>query len=107
MPTRQVVVLNPTGIHARPSLAIANTVRPYDAEVKIRNGRTVVDAKDVLQLLSLGAAQGTELTLVAKGPDADRVLDAMEQLFRDGFGLDLEKPDAKNPSPVHPGGRIA
>ena len=49
-------------------------------------GQTV-NAADVLQLLSLGASRGTELTLSAAGPDAEQVLDALAQQFADGFGL--------------------
>jgi len=41
----------------------------------------------VLQLLTLGAPQGTELVLMAKGPDAEEVLTALESLFADGFGM--------------------
>jgi phosphocarrier protein HPr len=85
--TRTVTVSNPTGLHARPSVAIASTVKKFQAKVEIRRGNQVVSASDVLQLLTLGAPQGTELTLMAKGPDAEQVLDALEGLFADGFGM--------------------
>jgi phosphotransferase system HPr (HPr) family protein len=85
--TRTVVVSNPTGLHARPSVAIASTVKKYQAKVEIRRGNQAVNAGDVLQLLTLGAPQGTELVLVAKGPDAEEVLNALEGLFADGFGM--------------------
>ena len=85
--TRTVLVSNPTGLHARPSVAIASTVKKFQAKVEIRRGNQVVNAGDVLQLLTLGAPQGTELVLMAKGPDAEQVLDAIEGLFADGFGM--------------------
>ena len=85
--TRTLTVSNPTGLHARPSVAIASTVRKYRSKVHIRRDNQVVDAGEVLQLLTLGASQGTRLTLTAKGPDAEEVLDALETLFADGFGL--------------------
>jgi phosphotransferase system HPr (HPr) family protein len=85
--TRTVVVSNPTGLHARPSVAIAATVKKYQATVEIRRGNQTVNAGDVLQLLTLGAPQGTELVLMAKGPDAEEVLTALESLFADGFGM--------------------
>lgn len=85
--TRTVTVSNPTGLHARPSVAIATTVRKYKSKVQIRRGNEVVDAGEVLQLLTLGAPQGTTLILTAKGPDAEEVLDAIVVLFADGFGL--------------------
>jgi phosphotransferase system HPr-like phosphotransfer protein len=46
-----------------------------------------VDASDVVELLSLGAGQGTELVLAAKGADAEATLDALVQLFDNDFGL--------------------
>jgi len=85
--TRTVTVSNPTGLHARPSVAIATTVRKYKSKVQIRRDSQVVNAGEVLQLLTLGASQGTKLTLTAKGPDAEEVLDALVVLFAGGFGL--------------------
>ena len=85
--TRTVTITNPTGLHARPSVAIATTVRKYKSKVQIRHDSEAVDAGEVLQLLTLGAQQGTELTLTAHGPDAEEVLDALVKLFAGGFGL--------------------
>jgi phosphotransferase system HPr (HPr) family protein len=85
--TRKVVVINPAGLHARPSLAVSQTVRASKSQVEIRAPRQTVNAADVLQLLSLGAARGTELVLSAAGPDAEQVLDSLAQQFADGFGL--------------------
>jgi phosphotransferase system HPr (HPr) family protein len=85
--TRKVVVVNPAGLHARPSLAVSQTVRGSKSKVEIRDGRQTVDAGDILQLLSLGATRGTELTLSAAGPDAQEVLDSLARQFADGFGL--------------------
>jgi phosphotransferase system HPr (HPr) family protein len=85
--TRKVVVINPAGLHARPSLAVSKTVRASKSKVEIRDGRQTVDAAEILQLLSLGATRGTKLTLSATGPDADEVLDSLVQQFADGFDL--------------------
>jgi phosphotransferase system HPr (HPr) family protein len=85
--TRKVVVQNPAGLHARPSLAISQTVRASKSKVEIRSPHQTVDGGDILQLLSLGAARGTELVLSANGPDAEAVLDKLVGQFNDGFGL--------------------
>lgn len=88
--TRRVLVRNRAGIHARPSLAISNTVRQFQSEVQVVSGDRQVDGRDVLQLLTLGAERGAELVLSAKGPDAEQVLDALEKLFADNFGFPLD-----------------
>jgi phosphotransferase system HPr (HPr) family protein len=85
--TRKVVVQNPAGLHARPSLAVSQTVRASQSKVEIRAPRQTVDAAEILQLLSLGATQGTELELSATGPDAKQVLDALADQFANCFGL--------------------
>jgi phosphotransferase system HPr (HPr) family protein len=85
--TRQMVVTHPGGVHARPSLAILNTVRRFRSEVRIRYNHTEADASAILELLSLGIPHGAEVTLTARGPDADEVLDALEKLFADNFGI--------------------
>jgi phosphocarrier protein HPr len=85
--TRTVTILNPAGLHARPSLAVAQTVRGSKSKVEIRNGDQTVNAADILQLLSLGAVCGTQLTLSAEGPDAEQVLGTLANLFADRFGL--------------------
>jgi phosphocarrier protein HPr len=81
---RTVIVTNPAGLHARPSAAIAQAVRRFKSKVLIGSRNEVVDASSILELLTLGAKQGSELVLTAKGPDAEQVLDAVvEELAKD------------------------
>jgi len=87
-PSRTVVVSRPSGLHARPCLAIVNTVRRFKSKVRLRRDKETADADQMLQLMALGAPQGTELVLTANGPDADEALDALTRLFADNFGLD-------------------
>ncbi len=84
---RSIVVTHSPGLHARPCLAIVNTVRSFQSRVTIVKGDEEVDAGEILQLMSLGVPQGTEVTLQATGPDAVEVLDALERLFASNFGF--------------------
>ena len=63
-------------------------MRRFQSQVKICNGDEVADAGEILQLMSLGVPQGTEVTLQAKGPDAVEALNALVRLFADNFGFD-------------------
>ena len=82
-----VVVTNRDGLHARPSLAIVNTVGRYQANVTVQKGSQAGDASSVLDMMSLAATQGTELVLSATGPDAVEVLETLDRLFADEFGV--------------------
>lgn len=86
--TRKIAVTHSTGLHARPCLAIVNTVRRFQSQVTIGTDDEVADAGEILQLMSLGVPQGTEVTLEASGPDAVEVLDALEHLFAGNFGFE-------------------
>jgi phosphotransferase system HPr (HPr) family protein len=86
--SRTVMVQNRAGLHARACVLIAEVARRFAAKVTITKGNERVEATEVLQLLSLGAAQGEELSLDADGEDAPKVLAALEQLFAEKFGED-------------------
>ncbi len=88
--TRTVTVTNPHGLHARPANVIIKTVRKYDAQVTIHKGGQVADATSIFDLMSLGATQGTELLLSAKGRQAKDVIDALAQQFDAEFEIDYK-----------------
>ena len=88
--SRRVTVTHRPGLHARPSLSVVKTVQKYRAKVFISNGSQEADARDILQVMSLGAPYGTELGLSAEGSDAEEVLDALQKLFAENFGFDDE-----------------
>jgi len=46
----------------------------------------LVDAKSIMQVMTLAATQGTKLTILATGPDAPQAIDAMAKLIAEGFG---------------------
>lgn len=79
--TRSVTVANPEGVHARVAMLVAQTVRKFRAKVALIKDRHRVEGTDVLQILSLGAAEGEQLRLEAEGPDAEAVLDTLVGLF--------------------------
>jgi phosphocarrier protein HPr len=85
--TRQLIVAHRNGLHVRPSTAIVKTVRQFDSQVEIRYDSHKADAREVLQILSLGVPQGAEITLLAEGIDAQKVLEALVRLFADDFGM--------------------
>jgi len=86
-PMISVAVNHPHGLHARPCLAIVNIVRKHQAEVTVNNGRQMVNAASILELMTLGAAPGQTLVLSAKGPEAQEVLTGLARLFASNFGL--------------------
>jgi phosphocarrier protein HPr len=84
--TRLVTVVNPQGFHARPAHLFVKLAGSFACQVQIQKGNDVIDGKSILDLLTLGAGNGTTLTLKACGPDADAAVNALAKLIESGFG---------------------
>jgi phosphocarrier protein len=88
---RRLQVVNPLGVHARPAALLVQLANRFQSEISLVKEGERVDAKSVLQLMTLAAEQGTVLWLEARGSDATSAADAIEKLFKDGLG-DLDAP---------------
>jgi phosphotransferase system HPr (HPr) family protein len=83
-----VEVTNRLGLHLRAATKLAETARSFEAKVTIIGKDGQADARSVINLMMLGAAQGARLKVRADGPAARAALDAVERLFQDRFGED-------------------
>ena len=86
--SREVIVANEQGLHARPADLVAREARRWQSRIEVVGKAQRVDGKSILHLMTLGAGQYTEVELVAEGDDAAELLDKVEQLFESGFGED-------------------
>jgi phosphotransferase system HPr (HPr) family protein len=84
--TRTVMVVNPQGFHARPAHEFVKLASQFTSTVKIIKGNDQIDGKSILDLLTLGAGNGTTLCLHATGEDAEAAIAALVQLIENGFG---------------------
>ena len=82
---RPARIVNPRGLHARPAGRFVALARRFTARVRVRCRGDEVDGRSILSLLMLEAVQGTDLVLLARGPDAEEALDALAELIAAGF----------------------
>jgi phosphocarrier protein len=82
---RVVVIQNEQGLHARPADRFVRLAQQFQSKVEIVRGSDRVQASSIMDLLTLGAAKGTQLTLEAQGSDAEQALEALAQLVEHGF----------------------
>lgn len=89
MVEKQVTVTSPSGLHARPAALFVQAASRYRGTVirVAKDGRTI-DAKSILSIMSLGARQGTELTIRAEGEQEAEAVEVLESLLKNGFGED-------------------
>src|SRR3954469_7428942 len=83
--SRAVVVTNSQGIHARPADLLVRLAKQFQSKIELVKENQRVDARSILDLLTLGAVQGTQLTIEAEGPDAEKALDELVELFATNF----------------------
>ena len=80
---RKVPLLHKTGLHMRPAGRIMELANRYKSNIRLGCADRSANAKSILEMLSLAAPPGVELTLEAQGSDAEQALDAIEGLIRD------------------------
>lgn len=74
---KDVRVANPVGLHIRPAYLIARLANGYESTIEIIKDGQSVNGKSVLEILMLAATQGTVLTVLARGRDADQAVAAL------------------------------
>lgn len=89
----KVTITNPQGLHMRPAYLLAETASKFDASIELVKDDIRVDGKSVLGILTLGAAQGTDVVVEAKGGDAADAVAKLEALLQSGFPSAQETPE--------------
>ena len=82
---REVVVPNKQGMHARPAEMFVRRAQQFQSKIEIVRDDYRVEAKSIMNLLTLGAAQGTRLILEAEGSDAQEAIDALAEVVEKDF----------------------
>lgn len=98
--SREVVVSNSQGLHARPADLLAREARKWRSRIELVVDAHRVDGKSILDVLTLAAEAGTRVVIEATGPDARDALDALGALFAKRFN-ELEEPSDHDGSTGH------
>ena len=85
MKTRDIVITNTHGLHARPATFFIQKANCYKSSIWVEKDDRKVNAKSLLGILSLGIAKGMTIRLIADGPDEDAAIDGLEALVNSGF----------------------
>jgi len=76
-----VIVRNRQGLHLRPADLLVKLARQFSAEVELVRGSLRVDGKSILDIATLGAAQGENLAIEAVGADAEAAVEALADMI--------------------------
>ena len=79
-------VPNRLGLHARAAAKLVGLANRYQAHIEVSKDGQTADAKSIMGVLLLCGHQGCELTLSARGEDAEAAVQALSELVLAGFG---------------------
>lgn len=86
MYTEKVTVENKTGLHARPASVFVQTASKFKSNINVLKEDKNVNAKSILNIMTLGASKGTEITISAEGPDEELAVKTLVDLIKSKFG---------------------
>ena len=88
MVSRELVIINRLGLHARAAAKLVATAGRFSSAVRIERDGKGADAKSIMAVMMLAAGKGTPVTVHAEGDDEATALEAVAELINDRFGED-------------------
>lgn len=79
--SKEVVVHNQVGLHARPATFFIQKANEFKSSIWVEKEERKVNAKSLLGVLSLGITKGTTINIVADGMDEEEAVNALVALI--------------------------
>jgi phosphocarrier protein len=87
--TRDFLIVNQRGLHARASAKFVQLVGSFQADVKVEKDGISVGGTSIMGLMMLAASPGCHIRVTATGPDAETAMQALEALISSRFGEEI------------------
>lgn len=79
-------IVNALGLHARAAAQLVQVANRYKSEVTLACEGQQANAKSIMGVLMLAAAQGMQVTVTCRGVDAESCLQDIQKLIANRFG---------------------
>jgi phosphocarrier protein HPr len=83
--SKELLIINKRGLHARASAKFVQTVERFSAEVWVTRGAETVGGTSIMGLMMLAAAPVTTIVVSAIGPEARAAITAITELVESKF----------------------
>ena len=83
--SKEVVVHNQVGLHARPATFFIQKANEFKSSIWVEKDERKVNAKSLLGVLSLGIIGGTSIKIICDGSDEAEAIEALVALVESGF----------------------
>lgn len=85
MKKKELNIVNPLGIHARPAALIVKTVNNFQSNVFFEKEELKVSGRSVLGIMMLAAPKGSAVLVEIEGEDEEDCMEAIDEIFKEGF----------------------
>ena len=82
---RRLLISNKLGLHARAAAKLVGVAGRYGCTIQLQHGKRTANAKSIMGVMMLAAAQGTWLDVIVEGEDAEHALAALADLLERRF----------------------
>jgi len=86
--SKEAIVGNAYGLHARPAAEFVKLASKYEADILVCKDSLEVNGKSIMGVMMLAAEKGSTLRICGSGADAREAVDALAELVDHGFGED-------------------
>ena len=83
--SRELLITNKRGLHARASAKFVQTVERFNADVWVTRGGETVGGTSIMGLMMLSAGPGTSIVVSATGAEAEAAIAAISELVESKF----------------------
>lgn len=83
--SKEVVVQNQVGLHARPATFFIQKANEFKSSIWVEKDERKVNAKSLLGVLSLGITKGTAINIIGDGADEEEAVDTLVNLISSNF----------------------
>ncbi len=84
--SREFLIVNKRGLHARASAKFVQMVESFDAQITVSKDGTTVGGTSIMGLMMLAASTGCTIEVAAAGKQALEALEALGELVANKFG---------------------
>jgi len=85
MTEQTITISNRAGVHARPAALVVQTTKNFLCNIYLERGRDRINAKSIMGVITLGAAYGTQIKIIAEGEDEQSAVETLVRLFESKF----------------------
>src|SRR5437899_9139558 len=85
MMTKDFMVANKLGIHARPAAMFVKTANRFACDIFVEKDGEKINGKSIMGLMMLAAGPGSKLIILANGADAHQAVAEIEALVKRKF----------------------